>query len=65
MTRVKSAEIRRFRVIRVPSLSCYRRAAIAGAGGLLEGVGQLQHAKIVLVAAHNLHTHGQPFRGEA
>ena len=29
------------------------------AGGLLEGVGQLKHPEIVLVAAHDLDAHGQ------
>ena len=41
------------------------RPALEEEGSLLEGVGQLQHPEIVLMAPNDLETHGQTFRREA
>src|SRR5580692_3402885 len=41
------------------------RALLAEAGGLFEGVGHLQDAEVLLVAADDLDADGEAFRGEA
>lgn len=41
---------------------CDHRSLFAEAGGLFEGVSYLQHRKIFLVAANDLHADRKPFR---
>src|SRR5882762_383191 len=51
----------------LPTEDLYRKrwAAFPELRCLLEGVGELQHAEVVAVAADDLQADGKPFRGEA